>query len=66
MEELTIIPSQLHAVQNKTLRLYRIVPDEMIGHNTFVKSAGKMLNSATTPLGVVDGTRSKAAERMIT
>jgi hypothetical protein len=61
-----MIPSQLAAVQNATLFPYRIFPFEMSGQATFVRSAGKMLKNATTPLGVDADTRSSAADRMIT
>lgn len=61
-----MIPSQLHPVQKATRRPYRIFPLDNSGHNTFVNNAGKMLNSATTPFGVEAGTRSSAAERIIT
>jgi len=64
--QLTMMPSQLHPVQNKMRCLYRICPDEISGQRTLVNSAGKMLNNATTPFGVEAGTRSSAAERMIT
>lgn len=62
----TMIPSHETLVQNPTRRVYLIVPLEMSGQATFVSSAGKMLKNATIPLGVSAGTRSSAAERMIT
>jgi hypothetical protein len=61
-----MIPSQLATVQNATLFPYRIFPFETSGQATFVRSAGKMLKNATTPLGVDADTRSSAADRMIT
>jgi hypothetical protein len=60
------MPSQLQQVQNQTRRPYRILPLERIGYATLASRAGKTLKKATTPLGVVEGTRSSAAERMIT
>ena len=61
-----MIPSQLHPVQNRMRCLYWIWPEDISGQSTLVINAGKMLNSATTPLGVEAGTRSSAADRMIT
>lgn len=66
MRRRTTMPSQLQAVQNRTRRAYRIWPVEMRGQKTLVSSAGRMLNSATIPLGVEAGTRSSAADRMMT
>lgn len=60
------MPSQLAEVQNSMRRVYRISPEDMNGQPTLAIRAGKMLKSATTPLGVVAGTRSSAADRMIT
>ncbi len=53
-------------VHNATRRPYWISPLDSRGQKTFESTAGRMLKKATTPLGVVDETRSKAAERMIT
>lgn len=61
-----MIPSQEQPVQNNTLRLYWIVPEDIKGQRTLVKRAGRILNSATTPLGVEAGTKSNAADRIIT
>jgi len=75
----TTIPNQLIPVQKPTRRRYWICPLDMSGQNTLAlllafklrgkkltRSAGKMLKNATMPFGVVAGTRSSAAERMIT
>lgn len=62
----TTIPSQLVNVQNVTRFVYLTVPFEMSGQNTFARTAGNTLKKATMPLGVVAGTRSIAADRIIT
>lgn len=67
-------------MQNPTRRAYWIFPLDIRGQATFVCNcqlkfavymihtirAGKILKKATSPFGVVAGTRSIAAERMIT
>lgn len=63
---ITIMPVQLAAVQTRILRLYRTTPELRYGHKSLVVSEGKMLKNATRPLGVDGGTRSSAAERMMT
>lgn len=65
-ERLTMIPNQLQIVQSPTLLVYLIFPFESKGQTTLVINAGKMLNRATTPLGVSADTRSNAADKMIT
>jgi hypothetical protein len=63
---LTIIPKKLKA-QHPTKRLvYRILPFKKYGQPTFATSAGAILQKAMIPLGVEGGTRSSAAERMMT
>lgn len=63
---LTIIPKKLMRQHPMTLRLYRIVPFRRYGQVTLAMSAGVMLQNAMRPLGVEAGTRSRAAERIIT
>lgn len=63
---LTSIPTKLRRAHEVIRREYLILPREMYGHATLAMSAGKMLKKATTPLGVVVDTRSRAAERMMT
>lgn len=60
------MPSQLIPVQKPTRRAYRICPFDTSGQHTLAMSAGKMLKKATMPFGVEAGTRSSAAERMMT
>lgn len=45
---------------------YRIRPLSRYGQPSLATNAGKMLQNAIIPLGVEGGTRSRAAERMIT
>ena len=63
---LTIMPSILMTQHPTTLRLYRIVPFKKYGQQTLAANDGAMLQNAMSPLGVEAGTRSSAAERMMT
>jgi hypothetical protein len=49
-----------------TLRSYRIVPFRRYGQPTFATNDGAMLQNAMTPFGVEAGTRSSAADRIMT
>lgn len=49
-----------------TRRLYRIFPLRKYGHPSLANRAGNMLQKAMIPFGVDGGTRSSAAERMMT
>ena len=46
--------------------MYRIRPFRMYGQPTFATRAGAILQKAIMPFGVEGGTRSRAAERMMT
>jgi hypothetical protein len=46
--------------------VYRICPLEKMGHATFATNAGAMLQKAMIPLGVDGGSKSRAADSMIT
>lgn len=61
-----IIPVQLAAVHTTIRRLYCTEPGTRYGHRSLVIKEGKMLKNATRPFGVLGGTRSRAAERMMT
>lgn len=63
---IVIIPSQLAAVQTRIRRVYRARPGTRYGQRSFVAKEGKMLKNATRPFGVFGGTRSSAAESMMT
>ena len=63
---LTIIPKTLMIQHPTTLRLYRIVPFKRYGQPTLAKNDGAMLQNAMSPLGVEAGTRSSAADRIMT
>ena len=53
--------------QHPTKRsVYRILPFKKYGQPTFATSVGAMLQKAMIPLGVEGGTRSSAADRIIT
>lgn len=60
------IPDQLAAVQKRMRRAYRGLPGTRYGQRSLVVREGKILKKATRPLGVLGGTRSSAAERMMT
>ena len=66
IELLTIIPLTLTAQHPMSLFAYLIRPLRMYGQPTFATSAGKILQNAMMPLGVDGGTRSRAADRIIT
>lgn len=62
----TTIPNELNR-QHPIKRLtYLIFPLNIYGHPTFAMRAGAILQKAMIPFGVEGGTRSRAAERIIT
>lgn len=63
---LTTIPHILIIVHPINRFVYRIRPLSKYGQPNLATSAGKMLQNAMMPFGVEGGTRSRAAERMIT
>ena len=66
VRRLTIIPKELNT-QHPTKRLvYLILPFKKYGQPTFATSAGVMLQKAIIPLGVEGGTRSSAADSIMT
>jgi hypothetical protein len=60
------IPSHDTDVQKATRLPYLIVPLDSNGQQTLAMSDGKTLKKAIMPLGISAGTRSSAAERMMT
>lgn len=63
---LTSIPNALRR-QHPTKRFtYRIRPFRIYGQPTLATSDGAILQNAIMPLGVDGGTRSRAAERIMT
>lgn len=63
---LTSMPRTLRKQQPKMRLVYRICPFRTYGQPNFATSAGAILQNAMIPFGVDGGTRSKAADRMIT
>ena len=62
----TMMPKKLTVVQNAMRRVYCTLPFEMRGQATFARTAGRILKNVTMPFGVVLGTKSSAADKMIT
>ena len=62
----TSMPITLNSAHPTMRRAYRIFPLRKYGHPSFANNAGNMLQNAMMPLGVDGGTRSSAAERMMT
>lgn len=63
---LTIIPATLSKQHPMSRLTYRIRPFKRYGQPILATNAGAMLQKAMIPLGVDGGTRSKAADRMMT
>jgi hypothetical protein len=63
--ELTSIPDVLRKQHTASLRLYLTFPFRIYVQET-ASMDGAMLQKATMPLGVDGGTRSNAADRIIT
>jgi hypothetical protein len=63
---LTIIPNELSIAHPTNLLTYLILPFNKYGQPILANNAGAMLQNAMMPLGVEGGTRSSAAERIIT
>ena len=62
----TSMPTTLNSAHPTMRRAYRIFPLRKYGQPSFANNAGNMLQNAMMPLGVDGGTRSSAAERMMT
>jgi hypothetical protein len=60
------MPMKLNNAHPTMRWVYRILPLRKYGHPSFATRAGNMLQKAMIPLGVDGGTRSSAADRMIT
>lgn len=60
------MPNVLRKQQPDKRFTYRIRPLRMYGQATFAERDGAMLQNSMMPLGVEGGTRSRAAESMIT
>lgn len=66
MMELTIMPKALRR-QHPSIRLaYRTRPFSKYGQPTLAANDGAILQNAMMPLGVDGGTRSRAADKMMT
>lgn len=63
---LTSIPMKLRMQHPRMRLVYLIFPFKKYGHASFASRDGAILQKAMTPFGVDGGTRSSAAERIIT
>lgn len=64
--KLTSMPDALSKQQPIRRFAYRILPLRIYGHPTLATRAGAILQKAIMPFGVDGGTKSKAADSMIT
>ena len=62
----TIIPATLSTQHPISRCVYRIRPFKMYGHPIFATKDGAILQNAMMPFGVDGGTKSRAADRMMT
>jgi hypothetical protein len=60
------MPNELNIAHPTNLLTYLIRPLRRYGHPILANNAGAMLQNAMIPLGVEGGTRSSAAESIIT
>jgi hypothetical protein len=60
------MPDALSKQQPISRFAYRIFPFRMYGHPTLATKAGAILQKAIMPFGVDGGTKSRAADSMIT
>lgn len=63
---LTSMPNVLSRQQPINRFAYRILPFKMYGHPTLATKAGAILQKAIMPFGVDGGTKSSAADSIIT